>query len=607
MNLIYVKKSFFLSGLFLIFALSILAQQDGQIELAQQFLANGEYEKAKVIYEQLYQKNDHDLIYLDYYKTLIALGEFESLERIVLKRMKKYPKNLKLYLDLGKLYADQNDKPQSEKAFNDAIAKVIPTQGPIVQLANEFIRMGRYDLAISTYLKGRKELKREDLFRLQLASMYQRNGDYDLFVAEYLEALVGQPRQVQSLKNAMLRSADKQAAYNELEKQLYEKIQKDNNSTVYPELLAWLFMQQDDYESALIQLKALDRRFSEDGIRLLTFAITAAHEERYDEAMNAFEYLLEKGTTSVHYFAARKGMLDAGKNKIQSNPNYTQEDLMTLKNSYEELIQDLGVNSQTAQLIKDYSQLAAFYLHDLNLAVDLIQQVLDLPHISENLRAQAKIDLGDYYLLSGERWEAMLLYGQVDKALKDSPIGELARFKNAKIHYYNGEFGLAQYQLKVLKSATSELVANDALDLSIFITDNLGLDSILDPMLIFARADLLIFQNKDQQALQTLDTIDFAFPNHFLSDDIMFKRGELAVKAHDYALAVTHFQNVYDQHPTDLLADNALFKLGEMHQFFLNDLEKAQQYYETIILDFPDSIFITEARKRFRKLRGDNL
>ena len=123
----------------------------------------------------------------------------------------------------------------------------------------------------------------------------------------------------------------------------------------------------------------------------------------------------------------------------------------------------MGINSQTAQLVKDYSQLSAFYLHDLSQAIDLIKKVLALPHISEKLKALAKIDLGDYYLLSGERWEAMLLYGQVDKALKDSPIGELARFKNAKIHYYNGEFGLAQFQLKILKSATSELVANDAL------------------------------------------------------------------------------------------------------------------------------------------------
>ena len=602
-----IKKAAAVLSLTMYVGLGVLAQMDGQLELAQQFLANGEYEKAKVIYEKIYPKNDNVVVYMDYYKTLLALSEYDELEKIIQKRLKKYSSNIKLHVDLGKVYSQKGDKEKAENSYQKAIDDLPKQQGNVVQLANEFVRIARYDLAIRTYEYGKKLLNNEDLFQHQLATMYQRDGNYDKYVENYLKTIEKNPRGVQNLKNTIMRSADKQAAFDALEEQLYTRIQKDQNNSTYPELLAWLFMQQDDFESAFIQLKALDKRFSEDGIRILQFGMTTLMEEQYDVAVDAFQYLVDKGPGGVHYFAARKGLLDAGKNRIYSNPNYQQQDLLSLDVAYANLIDDMGINSQTAQLVKDYSQLNAFYIHDLAKAIELIQVVLDLPHISEKLRAAAKIDLGDYFLLTGERWESMLLYGQVDKAMKDSPIGELARFKNAKIHYYNGNFELAQYQLKVLKSATSELVANDALELSIFITDNLGLDSIMDPMLMFARADLLAYQNKDDESIKTLDSIDFVFPNHVLSDDITFKRGELALKAHRFEEATSHFQNVYDQFPTDLLADNALFQLGELYEYFLNNEEEAKRYYEKIILEYPDSIFITEARKRFRKLRGDSL
>ena len=189
--------------------------------------------------------------------------------------------------------------------------------------------------------------------------------------------------------------------------------------------------------------------------------------------------------------------------------------------------------------------------------------------------------------------------------MKDEPLGEEARFKNAKLAYYRGDFSYAQGLLDVLKAATTELVANDALKLSVFITSNLGLDSIVEPMILFANADLLLFQNKLNEAVVTLDSITTLFPAHQLTDDLLFIKAEIALKKQNINEAVVLLEEVRSSYSYDLLADDAIFKLAEIYQYDLKEIEKAKLCYEQIILNYKDSLYVNEARKRFRQLRGD--
>jgi tetratricopeptide (TPR) repeat protein len=233
--------------------------------------------------------------------------------------------------------------------------------------------------------------------------------------------------------------------------------------------------------------------------------------------------------------------------------------------------------------------------------------LVNTPQLDKAFRGNAKLDLGDYYVMQGDVYEPVLLYTQVEKDFKDQPLAELARFKNAKLSYFKGDFEWAQAQLTILKSATSELVANDALELSVFIQDNLGLDTTAYPMELYAKADLLYYQNKLAEAVTTLDSVIDILPNHALADDILFFKARIAKANKQDSLAANYLEKIIALFKEDLKADDATFMLAELYETTLNDKAKAQQLYEDIIVKFKDSIFATEARKRYRKLRGDAL
>jgi len=57
----------------------------------------------------------------------------------------------------------------------------------------------------------------------------------------------------------------------------------------------------------------------------------------------------------------------------------------------------------------------------------------------------------------------------------------------------------------------------------------------------------------------------------------------------------------------DILADNATFQLADLYENILGDTTKAQELYEKVLLEYPGSLFVVEARKRFRRLRGDDI
>ena len=307
------------------------------------------------------------------------------------------------------------------------------------------------------------------------------------------------------------------------------------------------------------------------------------------------------------YSIARSASLNARMRKIKETNTYTQQDIDTLVAQYTAYLDETGKNGNTITTLRELAQLKAFYQNDLPSAIALLESVVEMPNLNQSAKARVKLDLGDYFLMKNEVWEATLLYSQVDKALKDDVLGEEARFRNAKLSYYIGDFEWAQSQLDVLKASTSELISNDAIDLSVFITDNYGLDTTTVPMEMFARAGLLLLQNQTLAATRTLDSINAALPNHVLDDDILFKRGQIALKKQDFKTAATYFETVAEKYKTEILADNAVFALAELYELNLNDKDKARALYQSIITDFAGSLIIVEARKRFRKLRGDDI
>lgn len=604
-----IKHIFSLFVFLFAFHLCSYSQTNNDKQLADQFFQNGEYDKAVILYEKLFDKYPTDDNYNAYFKCLLTVKDYEKAEKMIKKLVKKNPKNLYFTIDLGFLYATENQQDKAKEQYEKVLKQLVPNQQLINAVANAFIAKKEYDYAIATYLKGRNLLKGEYAFRFELAEIYAAKQRIPEMIEEYLDVLFEDQNLLQPvqnlLQNKLFNNPDKKKI--ELYKTLlFKRVQKYPEKNIYNELLLNFFVQQKDFESALIQAKALDKRFNENGERLIQLASLSVSNESYDAAVKAYQYVISKGNHSTYYLTARIELLNTINKKLVSSL-YTQNDLQELEKEYYKTLDELGKNAGTVQLIKGLAHLQAFYLNKIDDAQKLLEEIIATPSITPQFLAECKLELGDILVLSGDVWEATLLYEQVDKAFRDDPIGQEAKFKNAKLSYFNGEFEWAKAQLDVLKSATHQLIANDAMQLSMLISDNTDLDSSIDALLIYAHAELVSFQNKDSLALLTLDSILTNFPKHALSDETYFKKAQIMKKQGRFKEAAEFLQTIITNYPEDILADDALFNLAELTEKNFKDSTKAMELYQQLLTKYTGSLFVVEARKRYRVLRGDHV
>ncbi len=599
-----MKKLFFLLIAVLLYT-GINAQN---ARLAQQYYQNGEYAKAASMYQELYEQNERNNYYFDrYLNSLVALEQYGEAEKAVKKQMRKYPDDLKMYVSYGNLLELQLKSEEAQEQYDKAIKKLPADKFFVTQLANSFLSLSKYDEAIEVYKKGGKLLDDNNLFSYNLAELYRRNGETELMIQEYLNSLSANPARMQTIKTLLQRYLPA-SRYDIAKQELYSRIQSQPNATEYVELLAWMFIQEEDYTKALRQVRALDRRLNENGSRVYQLGEIAFQAGDYEAAIDAYEYIIEKkGPVSSFYLDAKQKSLTAKRNRLVEGFSYSKEELKALEQEYETFLNEFGRNKRSASIILELAEFEAFYLNDIDKAIQLLAELIEYPSMNRYTLASAKIRLADFYLMQGEVWEATLLYSQVDKEFKEDVMGHQARYRNAKLSYYAKEFEWAQAQFDVLKASTSRLISNDAIDMSVFIMDNLGLDTTAVPLELYADAELLVFQNRFEEAFEKMETISLRFPAHGLQDDVLYLKAQIYKKQNKYEAAVEVYQQIIEKHAEEIRADNALFELAELYETQLNDLEKAKSLYETLFIDFSGSTFAVEARKRYRILRGDDI
>ena len=603
-----MKRSVIIILLQLCLVSALVAQQGRDETLAASYFQNGEYDKAVELYQTLWEKNNNaPQFYAPLFRGYLEMKKFDEAEKVVKKQIKKYGDVVQYQIDLGYLYRSKGDQSKSREVYEKVIKNIRPSEAEIRQTAIAFKGYHENDYEIATYEKGEKIFKGNVNFSYDVATAYFAKGDNPNAAKYFIENIDKEPENVQQIKNVLQTSRGADKLLGEIETQLYSKLQKSPENENYVEFLTWIYIQNKDFEGAVVQMKALDKRKNENGHRVLVIARTAQVEGFYDEAVKGYDYVVKKESKSNLYFEARTELLNCRKEKIAKTINYTQEDLLGLKSDYLAFINENGKTPQTATSIKELADLEGFYLHDIDAAITYCEEVINMPGIPSKLKNETKLSLGDFYLINGEVWESTLLYSQVDKEEKESPLGEEARFRNAKLSYYKGDFDWAQEQLKVLKASTSELISNDAINLSVFIIDNLGMDTNSRAMGMFAGAELLLFQNKDEEASIKLDSIITLFPGHELYDDIEYMKAQIFVRKREFAKAVPLLEDIIKNYGKDLKGDDATFMLAEINEKELHNMERAKELYKSIVTDYNSSLLVIEARKRYRALRGDKL
>jgi hypothetical protein len=575
-------------ALFLLTATVLHAQEE---QLGRQYLENGEYEKAASIYGELHKKYPtQDYYFSQYIAALTAAKNFAVAETELKKQLKARPENLQLYVIYGDILGKQDRTDDAEKQYKKAIAAVGADPNQLLALKDAFVQRYKNDWALQVLQRGDEVLKEKNYFAYYEAELLRTMNQAPKMVARYLDAMDFNESIEPTLESVFQRYFT-EADYVELQAQLYARIQAHSEKISYSELLIWILQQRKDFKGALRQAKALDRRLEENGTRVMNFSRTAELENDYDTAIEGYQYLVEKGNTSPYFVEAQKGLLRCRREKITRGYAYTATDITALETQYAAFVNQYGWNGGNAEIIREWAKLEVYYKNDLPQGILLVDSLLHIPRLIPKMAGEAKLELGDYYLMHDEPWEATLLYSQVDKAFKEDDLGETGRYKNAKLAYYNGDFEWAQTQLKILKASTSELISNDAIDLSAFISDNLNLDTSAVAMKYYATAELLTFQNRFAEAFEKLDSLTAKFPKHSLEDDIFYAKAQIFKKQRNYTAAAAQLQAIIEQYPEEIRGDNAVMELAEL--------------YEKIITNYTGSTFIIEARKRYRALRGD--
>lgn len=591
------------------FCLQAYSQPGQQEQLASQYLENREFDKAAGIFKELFESNPSLNYFQEYMKCIRELGQLKDAEKFIKKAIKKTPGVPDYMIELGALYKETGEIEKAQKQFAEVLAMVEREPFRAYSAAMAFVRIKEPDFAIKTYMEARKNATNGYPFYFELADVYMQKNDFTSALREYLDAIAFNEmyqNQVQSLLQQMVGDDPKSARSEELRKQVLKRIQTQPDIQAYAEMLIWFFIQQKDYESALNQSKAFDKRNRQTSGKVMNLASIALSNEEYDLAIKCFEHEVSLGPDSPNFPYARMELVRAHNKKITGTGNYQTEDLYLLRSKYLSAINDLGKSSETLPLLRGLAHLYAFYLNQPDSALALLDEALSYIHADQNLIAECKLEKADVLLFTGEMWECSLLYSQVEKAFKMEPMGQEAKFRNARLSFYKSEFEWAQAQLDVLKASTSKLIANDALYLSLLIIDN-NPDSNTVPLSMFARAMMLEFQNLDSLAIFSLDSINREYPAHPLSDDILMKKYQIAMKHQQFSKAAEILENLKASYGDDILGDDAAFRLAELNETRLGQPEKAKELYQEVLTRYPGSLYCMEARKRFRKLRGDQL
>jgi tetratricopeptide (TPR) repeat protein len=590
--------------------LQLFSQKNNDDKLALQYLDAKEFEKANVYLEKLYDRAP-DQWYSYYYTGLVGVKDYKQAEKICKKQLKRNPQDVRPYINIGRLYKIQGDPKKENESYQKAIKELYPNHSNVQNLAFVFMEDGLYDLAIEAYLKGRKSTP-EYPYYYEIAEVYKRKNDLKSMINQYLDAIEFRESELYTAQNYLQNSlgyGDEDGGFKNpvLKQELQKRIQQHPDKIVFAEFLIFIQKQQKDFDGAFIQSKALDKRLKEDGKRLYELAKICMSNERYDVAQKCYQYVIDKGTDYSYYDVATIDLINCDYQYLTQKTNPTSEELLALESKFLKAAEKYKGSHLSNYLIANLANLQTYYLNKPDAAIALIEELISNPGMNAQTRSEFKIQLGDIYMIKNQIWDASLLYSQVEKDFKFEPIGQEAKFRNAKLSYYAGDFEWAKTQSDVLKGSTSKLIANDALDLFLVITDAIGIDTNAAPLEKFAEADLLILQHKYSEAIDKLDSINKIFPTHTLGDDINFKKAEIFIKIGKYADAEKMYKDILEYYPTELYGDDAQFKLGQLYEKKLNDIEKAKQAYQDVLTKYPGSIYVVEGRKRYRILRGDVL
>jgi tetratricopeptide (TPR) repeat protein len=591
------------------------SQNHTEIQLANEYLLKGDKKKAAELYHDL-SKNDLNipLIHNNYISLMLDLGAYDEAQAYLKKVIKRDPENVQYKLDVGLVYVRSGDLNKADRYLRDIIGEVKSNVQLSKMMSDYLAARSLTEYSILALTESRQFLGNPYLFCLDLAMLYRIQGQQDKMVREYLSYVTQSSANIQYVKNVMQALLTKPEELESLENLLYEKVQENPEVEVYSDLLIWVTMQQKNFYASFIQARAYDKRYKKDGEKSMEVAKVALDNEDYDNASKIYRYVIREFQGSPNQLLARLGLIRTREARVKKSFPVNIDSVRTLIEDYNKFIQKYPDNINSLEATRNEALLFANYVDQKDSAIHILNRLILNPRASLYLKSKAKLDLGDIYLIKGEPWESSLLYSQVEKTQKENPVGYEAKLKNAKLSYYKGDFRLAQEHLDILKEATTREIANDAMDLSMRIKENIAFDSVGEALKQYALVELLLYQNKQNEALEKINRLkqgqgavgsDKVFSNQTIMDDVYWLEANIRMKRGEFQEAINLLQKILTDYPEEILSDDAYFLQAEIYERQLKNKDKAMELYREFLNKFPGSVYASEARKRYRTLRGD--
>jgi len=591
---------------------SLHAQTNDPVQIATEYYNQGDLEKAKDEFKKLARnKRNIPRIHETYFRLLLTIEDFDEAEKYLGNVIKNYPDNFTYEVDLGVLYRTMNQEERANQLLDQVVIKVTnrsaldKRSNETRMLAQTFFEKNFRDKALDTYINGRSIMGQEDLFALDLARVYQLMNKKQPMISEYLNFSKNQPQNLNYVKNSLQRYLPEAEDLDTLEMTLYTVIQKEAGNSTYNDLLVWTHLQQKNFPAALRQARALDKRLANNGDNIMNVGMISFRNNEYKTSKKAFDYIIEEFPESPSKRLASRYLLLSEEEVLKNSYPIDSSAIRDLISRYKVFISESRDVFSIMESQRRIALLQAFQLNEIEKAIETLTGMLKQQVGRHNVVAEAKMDLADIYLLNKEPWESILLYGQVERMFRDEPLGYMAKLKSAKLSYFKGDFELAQSNLDILKLATSREIANDALDLSILIKNNTVFDSTDVVMQEYANIELMLFQNQKDQALTAMDSMLAKYNYHSIVDEVLYLQAQTELELGHIEKALLSLDKIKEAHYFEILGDDALFLMGTIYQDSLGDNETAMGLFNDLLTKFPGSIYVAEARTRFRELRGD--
>ena len=589
-------RVFFLA-LSLLGFLPLQAQED---LLARNYMQQGAYEKAALLYEGLVAKTPGNTnLVTSLVEAYQQLEQYDKAEKVLLETLELSKNLVYIKVDLAYNYQLQGLDAKAQQLYKEVIEQVSANPPLASMVGRTFKKYNLLDEAATTYTLAKDAGLNSVYINVELARIYGEQGNIEQMFDAYINLILESDR-YQSLAQRAFNdfiTDDPQNEANGIFRTLLLKRLQDDPNLLYNRLLSWLFIQQKEYNKAFIQEKAIARR-TNDLNGIFTLASVAKENEAFELASTIYQYLVEQAPSDEMRLFAHQELLDL---RVQKND---QTDFASIEAAYKSLLNQFGTAAETLDLQTKYAHFLAFNQNKKEEASAFLKETLNLK-LNRFQEARVKMELADILVLEERFNAALIYYSQIQKNLKDNILAQEARFKVAKTSYYKGDFEWAKTQLKVLKSSAEQLIANDAQDLYLLITDNTVGDSTQTALKTFAKADLLLFQNKQDAALEVYNTLLAEHKDKAIEDETLLEQAKIFENKGLYNRAVQNYQLILEKHGDDILADDAHYRLGNLYANKLEQPEKAKEQYEKIIFNFADSIFYVDAQQKYRKLRGD--